>query len=1048
MKAMRNSVKCLAVLAVAALAVGAMITQTLQAAEEAPAPEEIAKITAAAPDHARVKPLKPRKLLVCSFVQPGGYVHSSIPYGKKAIEIMSKKTGAFEAVFSDDVSAFEPQYLEQFDAVLFNNANNELFLPPDLDKLSPAEKEKALERDKRLKDSLVRFLRQGKGMAALHASVAIFREWPEFGDIIGGRFDNHPWVSGTRVVYKVEDPGYPLSKAFPGPSLEIRDEVYQIADPYSRDRQRVILSIDTAKTNMNVQGLHRKDNDYAISWVKRYGQGRVFFSAIGHEHELFWNPVVLRHFLDGIQFALGDLEADTTPSNDPFEKLPVYEFGQDRSALAVLDEILTGATPAERPRLESRLLTAFLIPGATFPARQYICQKLSLIGGDRTVGVLAPFLGNEQLSDSVRFALERISTPKAEKALYDALRKRRLRGKLLAGVINSLAVKGDEKAVSEIGRHVEDPDPVVCEAALSALGRIGGNKAAKILAKAGVPVTLEGARLEARLLCAEKTLAGGDARKAIETFEELSSPDRPSYVRTAAYGNLIKADEARQVEILLGLARSSGAVERAAAARFLSLAPGVDATRAVASQLATLPPETQAILLPALEDRRDKAAGRDVAALAVSTKDAQVRAAALSALGTLGDAQDVALLASEAAKGGETGKTATDSLRRITGKDVDSAILKRTESAAPEERAILIGTLVARGCGEAVPVFLKAADDPDARVCKEAWKGLAELAGEKDLPALMALLRRPLDAAGAEGLERTLSAVARKDKGLEAVKSALMRVMVDSSIQPNPTEFRLFSVFGVGEALDVLKKATASKDTALCDAAVRALADWPDARPAAAVLEIARKSPSEVHRVLALRGYLRMIALPSDRPGAETRAMLKAALAAARRPEDKTMVQNLLNQVEVTGLKAASGKEYKAVPGGLKAGAKCSIDRNLAFTRVPQELEGATYIQTAMDDKNGTEKEFLTFQVSGPVKVYVGYDSRCVNPPVWLGGWKKTTMVLRIAAPGPALNVYGKDFPAGAIVLGGNAAPGAAAMYSVAVKPAAEESGKKESKKK
>jgi hypothetical protein len=240
----------------------------------------------------------------------------------------------------------------------------------------------------------------------------------------------------------------------------------------------------------------------------------------------------------------------------------------------------------------------------------------------------------------------------------------------------------------------------------------------------------------------------------------------------------------------------------------------------------------------------------------------------------------------------------------------------------------------------------------------------------------------------------------------------------------------------VGEALDALKKAAVSKDAALCDAAVRALSDWPDARPAEAALEIARKSPSEVHRVLALRGYLRMIALPSDRPAAETQTMLKAALAAARRPQDKAMVQSLLNQVRVTALKAASGKEYKAVSGGLKAGAKCSIDRNLAFTGVPKELEGATYIQTAMDDKSGTEKDFLAFQVSGPVKAYVGFDSRCASPPAWLAGWKKTALVLRIAAPGPALNVYEKDFPAGAVVLGPNSAPGAAAMYSVVLRPA------------
>jgi len=284
---MWNQMKRLAVFSLAALVGGATLTQTSGTLGQAPTTEETAKIEAAAPDRAQVKPVKPRRLLVCSIVQSGGYVHSSIPYGKAAIEAMAKKTGAFEAVVSDDIALFEPQALEQFDAVVFNNANDEIFMPPDFEKMSPAEKEKVLERDKRLKDSFVRFLRRGKGMAAIHASIAMFRQWPEFGDIIGGRFDNHPWGSGSAAVYKIEDPAYPLAKAFPGPSFDIKDEIYQITDPYSRDRLRVILSMDTSKTNMNVQGLHRKDNDYAISWVKRYGQGRVFFSAIGHEHDLF-----------------------------------------------------------------------------------------------------------------------------------------------------------------------------------------------------------------------------------------------------------------------------------------------------------------------------------------------------------------------------------------------------------------------------------------------------------------------------------------------------------------------------------------------------------------------------------------------------------------------------------------------------------------------------------------------------------------------------------------------------------------------------------------
>jgi len=76
----------------------------------------------------------------------------------------------------------------------------------------------------------------------------------------------------------------------------------------------VLLSIDTGKTNLNVNGIARKDGDFAMGWIKSYGKGRVFYNALGHDHDLFWNPMVLQHWLDGLQFVLGDLKADTKPS--------------------------------------------------------------------------------------------------------------------------------------------------------------------------------------------------------------------------------------------------------------------------------------------------------------------------------------------------------------------------------------------------------------------------------------------------------------------------------------------------------------------------------------------------------------------------------------------------------------------------------------------------------------------------------------------------------------------------------------------------------------
>lgn len=274
-------------------------------------PIEYSRIRDATARLKSVEPARLRRVLV--FSRAWGYKHSAIPFGKAAFSLIAEQTGAFEAVVSDDDAYFEPDRLKQFDAIVLNNTNNEIFLPEDLAELTPAERDEARRRDAMLKDSLVGFLRRGGGLAVIHAGLASFRQWPEFGEIIGARFDNHPWNAGSTVTLTVEEPGHPLLGAFVGARFTVTDEIYQVKDPYSRTRLRVLLSVDTDRTDMNRgNAIHRTDGDFAISWIKRYGKGRVFYCALGHQHDIFWNPTVLKHYLDGLQFVLGDLEAEST----------------------------------------------------------------------------------------------------------------------------------------------------------------------------------------------------------------------------------------------------------------------------------------------------------------------------------------------------------------------------------------------------------------------------------------------------------------------------------------------------------------------------------------------------------------------------------------------------------------------------------------------------------------------------------------------------------------------------------------------------------------
>lgn len=283
-----------------------------QRAKDAAALErDTPKIEAAMPAKARATPVKPRKMLVFSVTN--GFYHQSIIWCARALETMGKKTGAFETVISNDLAYFEPDKIQQFDAICFNNTTREAFLPKDLARLSPEQQQAARTRDAALKKSLQEFVAGGKGLVGVHAATDSFYEWPEFGKMIGAYFNGHPW--SEVVTVKVDDPAHPLCAAFEGKSFEINEEVYQFKEPYSRDELRVLLCLDTAKTNMNKgDKIRRTDGDFALSWIKTYGQGRVFYCAIGHRNELFWNPAILQFYLDGIQFALGDLQVDTTPS--------------------------------------------------------------------------------------------------------------------------------------------------------------------------------------------------------------------------------------------------------------------------------------------------------------------------------------------------------------------------------------------------------------------------------------------------------------------------------------------------------------------------------------------------------------------------------------------------------------------------------------------------------------------------------------------------------------------------------------------------------------
>ena len=254
-----------------------------------------------------VPPKKERKLLVFGLnMDYGG--HRSIVHANYAFTLMGQRTKAFTAIVTNDPSAFCEDGLKEIDAVVFNNNVGNIFTNPFL------------------RQTLENYVRNGGGLLALHGATMAFvhwdgeqkghDDWPIFGEMIGARGMEHR-ESDERLFIRIDDPDHPLTQCFPKDGFEYREEFLRVADPFSRQNSRVLLSIDNARSNLNRvpygDRKERPDEDYALAWVKTFGNGRCCYVSFGHNSRVFWDPMMLQFYLGAIQFVLGDLEAPTEP---------------------------------------------------------------------------------------------------------------------------------------------------------------------------------------------------------------------------------------------------------------------------------------------------------------------------------------------------------------------------------------------------------------------------------------------------------------------------------------------------------------------------------------------------------------------------------------------------------------------------------------------------------------------------------------------------------------------------------------------------------------
>lgn len=219
-----------------------------------------------------------------------GYRHDSIRPSIRALQDIANRTGKLEIVATEDLSTITAANLDQYDAVFFFTSGELAFSDSQ-------------------KRDLLDFVRRGKGFGGTHSATDTLYGWTEYGELIGGVFDGHPWVHEATV--DIEDPDFPGLDGV-APSFRMVEEFYQFRG-FSRDRVRVLMTLDPSTINLQADGVNRTDNDFALAWVRPFGQGRVFYTALGHFDETWTDPRFQKMLEGALLWLTGEVEADATP---------------------------------------------------------------------------------------------------------------------------------------------------------------------------------------------------------------------------------------------------------------------------------------------------------------------------------------------------------------------------------------------------------------------------------------------------------------------------------------------------------------------------------------------------------------------------------------------------------------------------------------------------------------------------------------------------------------------------------------------------------------
>lgn len=551
--------------------------------------------------------------------------------------------------------------------------------------------------------------------------------------------------------------------------------------------------------------------------------------------------------------------------------------------------------------VEEQALIEVLQSDAPKAEKAITCKKLAVWGTEQAVPALAELLPDPELTSWARIPLEVIPGSAADQALRDAMAK--VEGRTLIGVINSLAVREDEGAVDGLIQQMKNAQSDVAAAAAAALGRIGNEPARTALREMlpDAPESVRSAVAEGCILCAEELLEDGAAEEAAALYGQVRQADVPRQRIVEATRGAILARGADGVPLLIEQLRSDNEAMVSIALMTARELTDPLASRKLISALEDLEPDLQALLIPALAERRD-AGVRDAMLKAAGSGAGKVRVAAIQVLESLGDASCVPVLLNAAvAENEDVAASAKSALAELSGDEVDDTLADRLATAAGAERVVLI-ELIGRRRIDAVQPLLNVVDADDADVRAAALEALGQVANLEQVPVLIERVVNPSHSQDTEVALKALRAACIRMPQREACAEKLADAMDQASETAQESMLETLKAMGGETALQTVAEAARSDDRHLQDVATRILGEWMSADAGPVLLELAKDDDCP-YQVRALRGYIRLPRQFGTRMSDEQRvAMCRQAWEAAQRDAERKLLLQVMERYPSVGM--------------------------------------------------------------------------------------------------------------------------------------------------